>query len=93
MYLLAKGSTELHLFQTRFVIGWESDRDGDITKPLSLKTIDNAGYRDQLNKRFGCVQVNRKGKRQRTLNAGALLRSVPNVELFMGGTKLGGLSS
>ena len=39
------------------------------------------------------MQVNRKGKRQRTLNAGALLRPVPNVELFVEGTKLGGLSS
>ena len=39
------------------------------------------------------MQVNRKGKRQGTLNAGALLRPVPNVELFMGRTKLGILSS
>ena len=27
-------------------------------QPLSLKTIGSAGYRDQWNKRFGCVQVN-----------------------------------
>ena len=33
-----------------------------------------------------------KGRRKRTLNAVALLRPVPNVELFMGRTKLGGLS-
>ena len=37
------------------------------------------------------MRVNRKGKRQRTLIAGALLRPVSNVDLFMGGTKLGGL--
>ena len=49
----------LHLFQTRFVIGWENNRDGDVTMPLSLKTIGSAGYRDQWNKRFGWVQVNR----------------------------------
>ena len=30
---------DLHLFQTRFVTGWENNRDGDITMPLSLKTI------------------------------------------------------
>ena len=38
---------DLYLFQTRFVIGWENNRDGDITMPLSLKTIGSAGYRDQ----------------------------------------------
>ena len=27
--------------------------------PLSLKTLGGAGYRDQWNKRFGWVQVNR----------------------------------
>ena len=27
---------------------------------LSLKTIGSAGYRDQWNKKFGLVQVNRK---------------------------------
>ena len=51
MYLRVKGRTDLHLFQTRFMIGWERDgdikRDGDITIPLSLKTIGSAGYRDQ----------------------------------------------
>ena len=50
---------DLHLFQTRFVIGWENNRDGDITMPLSLKTIGSAGYKDQWNKKFGGVQVNR----------------------------------
>ena len=35
----------------------ENNRDGDM--PLSLKTIGSAGYRDQWNKRFRCVQVNR----------------------------------
>ena len=48
----------LHLFQTRFVISWENNRDGDVTMPLSLKTIGSAGYRDQWNKGFGWVQVN-----------------------------------
>ena len=38
---------DLHLLQTRFVFGWENNRDGDITMPLSLKTIGSAGYRDQ----------------------------------------------
>ena len=42
-----------------FVIGWENNRDGDITMPLSLKTIGSAGYKDQWNKKFGGVQVNR----------------------------------
>ena len=37
---------DLHLFQTRFVIGWENKRDVDITMPISLKT-DRAGFRDQ----------------------------------------------
>ena len=38
---------DLHLFQTRFVIGYENNRDGDITMAHSLKTIGSAGYRDQ----------------------------------------------
>ena len=42
-----------------FMIGWENNRDGDITMPLSLKTIGSAGYRDQWNERFGRVLVNR----------------------------------
>ena len=29
------------------VIGWENNMDGDITMPISLKTIGSAGYRDQ----------------------------------------------
>ena len=32
---------------TRFVIGPENNRDGDITMLLSLKTIGSAGNRDQ----------------------------------------------
>ena len=40
-------TVDLHRFQTRFVIGWDNNRDGDITMPLSLKTIGSAGYRDQ----------------------------------------------
>ena len=50
---------DLHLFQTWFVIGWKNNRDGDITMPVSLKTIGSAGYRDQGNKWFGWMQVNR----------------------------------
>ena len=38
---------DLYPFQARFVIGWENNGDGDITMPLSLKTIGSAGYRDQ----------------------------------------------
>ena len=56
------GPSDLHLFETRFVIGWEkkNSRDGHITMPLSLKTIiDSTGYRDQQNERFGWVQVTR----------------------------------
>ena len=34
-------------FKTRFVVSWENNGDGDITMPLSLKTIGSAGYRDQ----------------------------------------------
>ena len=42
-----KFRADLHLFQKRFVIGWKNSRDGDITIPVSLKTIGSAGYRDQ----------------------------------------------
>ena len=38
---------DLYLFQTMFVIGWENNWVGDITIPLSLKTVGSAGYRDQ----------------------------------------------
>ena len=49
---------DLHLFQTMFVIGWENIRDGDITMPLSLKTIGSVGYRDQWNKSLdGCRSI------------------------------------
>ena len=50
---------DLHIFQTRFVIGWENNRDGDITMPLSQKTIGSAGDKDQWNTKFECVRVNR----------------------------------
>ena len=43
----ADSGADLHLFQTRFVTGWENNRDDDITIPLSLKAIGSAGYRDQ----------------------------------------------
>ena len=42
-----KMGADLHLFQAKLVIGWENNRNGDITMPLSLKTIGSAGYRDQ----------------------------------------------
>ena len=32
----------LHLFERLFEIGWENNGNGDITMPLSLKTIDSA---------------------------------------------------
>ena len=38
---------DLHISQTRFVIGWENKSNGDMTMPLSMKTIDSAGYKDQ----------------------------------------------
>ena len=41
-----KDWADLHLFQTRFVIRWENKRDGDITMPLSQKSIGSAGYMD-----------------------------------------------
>ena len=37
-YLVHLGfQVDLHRFQLRFVIGWENNKDGDITLPLSLK--------------------------------------------------------
>ena len=59
LFRQAGSGADLHLFQTRFVIGWENSRDDDITMPLSLKVIGSAGYRDQWNKRFGRLLVNR----------------------------------
>ena len=47
LFRQADSGADLHLFQTRFVIGWENNRDDDITIPLSLKAIGSAGYRDQ----------------------------------------------
>ena len=31
---------DLHLFARLFVIGWENNKDCDITMPLSLKTME-----------------------------------------------------
>ena len=45
MLFLDQSGADLHLFQTRFVIDWENNRDGDKTMPLSLKTTGSAGYR------------------------------------------------
>ena len=48
LFRQAGSGADLHpWFQTRFVIGWENNRNDDITMPLSLKAIGNAGYRDQ----------------------------------------------
>ena len=62
-----------------------------------LKRSDTGYYKCSANNSQGkdedTMYLRVKGRRQRTLNAGALLRPVPNVELFMGRTKLGGLSS
>ena len=66
-----------HLFQTRFVIGWENNRDSFVTMPLSPKTIGSVGYRDQWNKMFGwgrlidvSLQISKSDvpKSQRVLN-------------------------
>ena len=32
--------SDLHLFARLFVIGWENNKDCDITMPLSLKTME-----------------------------------------------------
>ena len=45
MLSLDQSGADLHLFQTRFVIGWENNKNGYKTMPLSLKTIGSAGYR------------------------------------------------
>ena len=62
----------------------------------TLKRSDTGYYKCSANNSQGkdedTMYLRVKGRRQRTLNAGALLRPVPNVELFMGRTKLGGLS-
>ena len=63
----------------------------------TLKRSDTGYYKCSANNSQGkdedTMYLRVKGRRQRTLNAGVLLRPVPNVELFMGRTKLGGLSS
>ena len=46
LFRQADSGVDLHLFQTRFVTGWENNRDDDITIPLSLKAIGSAGYRE-----------------------------------------------
>ena len=61
----------------------------------TLKRSDTGYYMCYANNSQGfdseVMYLRVKGRRQRTLNAVALLRRVPNVELFMGRTKLGGL--
>ena len=63
----------------------------------TLKRSDTGYYKCSAHNSEGkdedTMYLRVKGRRQRTLNAGALLRPVPNVEPFMGRTKLGGLSS
>ena len=49
-----RGPTCTHSKQGLWLAG-KTKRDGDMTMPLSLKTIGSAGYRDQWNKMFGCV--------------------------------------
>ena len=46
MYTVAcfQDRADLQVFQTRWL---KNNKDGDISIPLSLKTIGNAGYRDQ----------------------------------------------
>ena len=68
-----------------FVIGWENNRDGDITMPLSLKTIGSAGYKDQWNKKFKCVQVNRmlEGGRFMLEGEGTAKESLYNGRWFL----------
>lgn len=62
----------------------------------TLKRSDTGYYMCYANNSQGIdsavMYLRVKGRRQRTLNAVALLRPVPTVELFMGRTKLGGLS-
>ena len=62
----------------------------------TLKRSDTGYYMCYANNSEGfdskVMYLRVKGRRQRTLNAVALLRPVSNVELFMGRTKLGGLS-
>ena len=38
---------DLHLFARMFVIGWENNRDCDITMPQSLKTMEGQIKGDQ----------------------------------------------
>ena len=52
-YLLPRGSQ--YLFTLHQMIGWENNRDCDITTPLSLETIEVQIKK----KRFRTVQVNR----------------------------------
>ena len=47
LFRQADSGADLNLFQSRFVIGWENNRDDDITISLSLKAIGSVGYRDQ----------------------------------------------
>ena len=39
LYLRCCGG-DLHLLERLFVIGWENNRDCDITMPISLKTME-----------------------------------------------------
>ena len=77
IHLLPNSNSTLKL-GTRFVIGWENNMDGDITMPLSLKTIGSAGYRDQWNKSFGRVLVNNKTSANNSyLGENALFSRIP----------------
>ena len=91
-YLGANSSNTNGTLDTSRMINY---RNGTL-KIKTLKRSDTGYYKCFANNSKGkdedTIYLRVKGRRQRTLNAGALLRPVPNVELFMGRTKLGGLS-
>ena len=79
IHLLPNSNSALKL-GTRFVIGWENNRDVDITMLLSLETIGSVGYRDQWNKSFGRVLVNRKTSANNSyLGENALFSRIPSL--------------
>ena len=92
-YLGANSSNTNGTFDTRRMT---NDHNG-MLEIEPLKRSDTGYYKCSAHNSQGkdedTMYLRVKGRRQRTLNAGALLRPVPNVELFMGRTKLGGLSS
>ena len=55
-------SKYLHLFERLFVIGWENNRDCDITMPLSLKTMEVQIKAKGTNEIRGLEQCRSTGK-------------------------------